>query len=211
MAAIAAVNIANRALQRLGASYISSLTQTTPNAASMNNAYDIVRRRLLRVYAWGFAKSRASVPALSVVDPIAQLNQYPLPNDFIRLLRDLGPELPHQRHDWVIENVANVGPCILTSDDSPLQFRYIYDAQTPSQFDPLFVEALACTLAYECCEEITGSTTKRNLLGQDMRQILQEARFTNAIEKDADVPLQDDWLIAMQAGSVGPDVNTGRL
>lgn len=209
MAAVASVDIANRALQRLGAKSISSLTAGTPNANAMNAAYDVTRRRLLRLYAWGFAKQRASVPALSTKDAIASLNQFPLPTDFIRLLRNLGPGMPHDRHDWVIENVSGVGPCILTTDGSPLQFRYIYDATDTTKFDPLFVEAFSCTLAYETCEQITGSAEKRQLLDKDMAAIIRDARYTNAIEKDADIPLADDWLIAMQANYVGPDTFGG--
>lgn len=206
MAAISSVTIANRALQRLGATFITSLTQNHPNAASISTAYDMTRRRMLRLYAWSFAKQRASIPALTTQTIYGALNQFPLPADFIRLLRYKGPAGTNARHDWEIENVPDVGPCIITSDGAPLQFMYIYDAQTESQFDALFAEAFACQLAYECCEEITGSNSKRQLLLQDLKSIIKDARYANAIERDADVELTDDWMLAMQAMTAGPNL-----
>lgn len=210
MAAISSVTIANRALQRLGASSISSLTQGTPNPQAMNTAYDVLRRRLLRVYAWSFAKSRAVLAALTAQDPIANLNQFPLPDDFIRLLRNPGAGVSPDRRDWEIEYVASAAAnCILTTDGSPIDVRYIYDAQDATKFDPLFAEALSCLLAYETCEQITGSTAKRQLLLTDLKSIIKDARYTNAIEKDADVPFADDWLIVMQANVAAPDGGNG--
>ena len=204
MSAVSQVTIANRALQRLGATRISSLTQNHPNARSINNAYDPVRLRLLRLYAWSFSKKRASVAALNTQTVYGNLNQFPVPADFIRLMRDQLPDGPFGRHDWEIE-----GGNIVTSDGSPLQFRYLADISDPAQFDPLFIEAFACTLAYEICEEVTGSTEKRQLLAADLKQIIREARYANAIERDADVPNEDDWILAMQYNTSGP-VITGQ-
>lgn len=204
MASSSQVTIANRALQKLGAIRISSLTQNHPNARSMNNAYDPVRRKLLRLYAWSFAKSRASIPALTTQTVYGGLFMYPVPVDFIRLLRDNLPDGPFGRHDWEIEN-GN----IITSDGSPLQFRYIADVTNTAAFDPFFAEAFSCSLAYECCDEITGSVEKRQMLAKDLQQVIKEARYANAIERDADVPNEDDWVLAMQSYTAGP-VITGQ-
>lgn len=204
MASSSQVQIVNRALQKLGATRISSMTQNHPNARSMSAAYDPVRRKLLRSYQWSFAKKRASVPALSTQTVFGGLYQYPVPTDFIQLLRSNLPDGPFGRNDWEIEN-GN----IITSDGSPLQFRYIADITDPGQFDPYFAEALACVLAYECCDEITGSVEKRQMLQKDMQAVLREARYANAFERDADVPNEDDWVLAMQSYTAGP-VITGQ-
>jgi len=49
------VSIANRALQKLGAKSIESLTQDSPNARSMNTAFVKIRDKLIRKYPWSFA------------------------------------------------------------------------------------------------------------------------------------------------------------
>lgn len=202
MTAVSSVTIANRALQRLGATRISSLTQNHPNARSINAAYDTTRRRLLRLYAWSFAKMRASIAADATQTVYDALNRYQVPNDFVRLIRNPGNSASEQqRRDWEIE-----GGFIVTQDGSPLQFRYIADVTDEAQFDPMFVEAFACQLAYEACEEITGSTGKRQALLVDLKTIIQQARFSNAIERDSDVPVEDDWVLAMQSYSAGPSI-----
>lgn len=202
MSAVSSVTIANRALQRLGATRISSVTQNTPNARSINNAYDTTRRRLLRLYTWSFAKARASLPASSSQTVFDSLNLFPLPTDFIRLYRDPGYSASVQsRRDWEIEE-GN----IVTTDGAPLNIRYIADITDESQFDPLFVEAFACQLAYECCQEITGSNEKQQILANDLKQIIREARFCNSIERNPDQPVEDDWLVAMQSYAAGSDI-----
>jgi hypothetical protein len=186
--AVSSVSISNRALQRLGAERIAAMDQDHPNARSCNTAYEPVRRALLRLYAWSFAKSRASVAVDSTKTLFDNLNRYLVPNDFIRLLRPMD-----RRVDWEIE-----GRYIITKDAAPLQFRYLFDESNPANFDPLFVEALACKIAYEICEEVTGSTAKKQGLAADMTTIINQARQANSFERDADVPLEDDFVLAMR-------------
>lgn len=191
--ATSAVAIANRALQKLGASRIESFEQDHPNARSMKTVYAPTRDRLMRRYAWNFAIRRASVAADATETLWGGLNRFLKPNDFARLLRDTeaGSNEDNNRHNWQIE-----GNYIITSDDAPLEFRYLAKIEDTALFDPIFDEYLATTMAYEACEDITGSSQKRDLLKMDMQDILLEARQSNAFENDADVPLEDDWLLA---------------
>ena len=182
-----AVSICNRALQRLSASRITALDQNHPNARSCSLAYDPLRRRLLRTYAWGFAKARASLAADVDQTEWGTLNRYELPNDFIRLIRP-----SDVRTDWEIE-----GRFIVTADSGALDIRYIFDEDNPENFDPLYVEALSCLIAYEICEDVTGSTSKKQSLAADLKQIIGEARQMNAFEKEPEVPVTDDFILAM--------------
>lgn len=68
--------------------------------------------------------------------------------------------------------------------------------ETPTDFDALFVEALACRLAVELAEEITQSNTKKADAAQQYRAALAEARRANAIERAYQIPATDDWLLA---------------
>jgi len=187
------VAISNRALQKLGASRIESFDQDHPNARSASTAYEPCRDRLLRKYAWNFAVKRASVAADATETTWGGLNRFQKPNDFMRLLRnkEIGSSNQDVRHDWQIE-----GNYIITADGAPLQFRYVAKIEDTSQFDPLFDELLATVMAYEMCEEVTGSKSQRDDLWDDMKDILLEARQANAYENDADIPPEDDWLLA---------------
>ena len=180
------VDIANGALQKLGAKRIESLTQDHPNARSVNAAYASVRRAMLRRYNWGFAISRASIAADSDDSLWGGWNRYSLPNDFLKLIRD---DESGQFVDWKIE-----GLYILTADASPLEIRYVADIDDPNYYDALFVEAFALKLAIETCEEITQSTSKLAGLQARYEECIAEAKLEGAIEKPAAEFMEDDWI-----------------
>jgi hypothetical protein len=181
--------IANRALQKLGAKRITSLTQDHKNARSMNVAFIPVREAILRAHPWAFAIKRAQLAASATAPDFGPAQAFPLPSDFLRLLHpDL--ETNYNNLDWKIE-----GREILTEDSAPLDIRYIYRVEDPNTMDPIFRELFSSTLALELCEEITQSNTKKDFLKRELKDILSEARRTNAIEKiRSDEPPEDTWL-----------------
>lgn len=180
------VSIANRALQLLGATRITSLSQNHPNARSMNAAFEPVRDALLRRYVWRFSVKRASVAADATQTVWGALNRFALPADFARLIRD---DETGVRTDWRIE-----GRFIVTSYAAPLQFKYASIVDDPAQYDPFFVELLAAELAGATCEEITGSTAKLQMIEARIREARSAARQADAFETDAQEPLADEWL-----------------
>ena len=182
------VALANYALQKLGAKRIESLTQDHPNARSMNAAFNLVLRAELRRYDWNFAIKRASIAEDGDEPTWGDWNQYSLPNDFIRLLRDDETE---QAVDWKVE-----GLFILTKDAAPIEIRYIAFIEDPVFWDASFDEAFACKLALQCCEEITQSTSKKGGIAADYDFEIAEAKRTGAIEKSAREFPEDEWLSA---------------
>lgn len=182
------VAIANRALQKLGAERIESLTQDDPNARSMNAAFEIVRDAELRRYRWSFAIKRASIAADSSDTLWGGWNRYTLPNDFLMLIRD---DETGQAPDWRVE-----GLFIITADASPLEIRYVARIEDPTFFDALFIEAFASKLAVETCQEITQSTSKKESAKSDYAFAINEATRLGAIEKPAEEFPEDSWLNA---------------
>lgn len=182
------VALANTALQKLGAARIESLTQDKPNARSMAAAFNHVLRAEIRRYDWSFAIKRASIAADGDDPTWGDFNQYSLPNDFIRLLRD---DETGQAVDWKIE-----GRFILSRDEAPLEIRYIAFVEDPTMWDASFDEAFACKLALQCCEEITQSTSKKGGIQADYDTEIAEAKRTGAIEKGSQEFPEDDWINA---------------
>jgi hypothetical protein len=184
------VSIANRALQKLGAKRISSLTQDHPNARSMNAAFEQVRDAELRRYVWSFAIKRASIAADATDETILNTwKRYSLPNDFIRLIRD---DESGFHVDWKIE-----GLYILSDTASPLKIKYVAKIEDPAYYDPLFVEALAAKLALECAVEIKdASVTDFSKIEDSYKTAISEARMLGAIEKPAEEFPEDSWLAA---------------
>lgn len=182
------VEICNRALQKLGAKRITSLTQDSVNARSCNVAYEVIRDRLLRKHNWNFAIARAELAADSSEPDFGRANSFQLPTDFMKLA-PLYPEDNYGTLDWIIE-----GRKILSDDADPIQIRYIRQVTDPNEMDTLFREVLSAELAFEICEEITQSASKKEGLRQDLKEIYAEARKANAFENVSAEPPQDSFI-----------------
>jgi hypothetical protein len=182
------VEIANRALQILGAKRIVSLTEDSRNARSIAAAFESVKRAELRKHPWSFAIKRAQLAADATAPLFTRSNSFPLPSDFIRLLSP-DPEVNFNDLDWIIE-----GRNVITNDSAPLDVRYIYDVTDPNIFDTLFREVLAAKLAEQLCEEITQSNTKVVTAQTFYKDVIAEARRSNAIEKVSEKPPEDEWI-----------------
>lgn len=175
------VEIANRALTKLGGTTITSLTQDSPAARAVNAAFTSVRRAEIRKHPWNFAKKRAQLAA-SADEPLYGFGyQYPLPADCLRVLNKADV-------DWKIE-----GQAILSDSAGPLEIIYLRDVEDPNTFDEAFIEAFACKLAMELAEKLTSSSEKRDRAQKEYQYALQEARRTNAIERMSEDRLEDDW------------------
>lgn len=182
------VEIANRALQILGAKSITSLTEDSRNARSINLAYEPVKLAELRKHSWSFAMKRASLAANATAPIFTKTNSFPLPSDFLRLLPKDGEDLTNDL-DWQIE-----GKSIVTDDAAPLKIRYIYDVTDPNEMDALFREAFSYKLAETLAEEITQSNTKKADISSQYKDIIADARRVNAIERVAQNPPEDTWV-----------------
>lgn len=184
------VGICNAALDKLGAKRIASLSDDSRNARAMNAAYERIRDAELRKHRWGFAIRRASLAANSTEPEFGPANAYDVPTDFLRLIRP-DPFRNSTEVDAVIE-----GRQILSDWDAPLEIRYIAKITDPNTMDALFRDALACALAFECCEEITQSNTKKESARVDYKAVIAEAKRANAIESVPAEPPEDPWITA---------------
>ena len=187
------VQICNRALQKLGASAISALDEGSKNARECSTAYESLRDAELRAHPWGFAIKRVQLPASSTAPVFGRTNMFTLPSDYLRLLAPY-PELNLNDLDWQIESDNEGDPAIVTNDAAPLNVRYIGRITDPTVFDALFIEALAARIAMELCETITQSNSKKQAAYQDYTRAIMEARKTNAIERPAQQPPEDEWV-----------------
>lgn len=182
------VEICSRGLQKLGAKVITSLTDGSANAAACNVCYHPLRRAELRKHSWGFAIERAQLAADSTAPLFGRANAFALPSKFLKLLAPY-PEDNLNDLDWQIE-----GRRIYTDDDAPLAIRYIWDVEDPNLMDPLFRELMSTKIAWELCEYITQSNTKKKILMAEYVDIIAEAKKANAIERVAALPPEDTWI-----------------
>lgn len=180
------VGICNRALQKLGASRITSLNEDSRNARSCNAAFEAVRDAELRAHPWTFSVKRARLPADAAAPVHGYARQFTFPSDCIRLLPPPDPYL-----DWRIE-----GRKILTDSDAPLDVRYVARVTDPNLYDAEFIEAVASKLAVELCEELTQSNSKQEKCERDYKLAVSRARKSNAFEDTSAQLPADAWVLA---------------
>lgn len=194
------VSICNLALQKLGSKRITALSDNTTEAREVSACYETLRDKELRLYLWSFAKTRVVLAPSSVAPAFTYTYAFPLPADFLRLIKParIGLDWQTEQHDGAL--------CILTNEGTTLEVRYIAKVTNPALFNPCFVEMLACKIAWNCCEKLTQSNTKKADIMAEYLEAKKDARRTNAFELSYQPEPVDSWLTARVSGQlVGPE------
>lgn len=193
------IQIANRALTKLGAARIISLNDDVKAARSILSCFDDLRDDELRRNRWSFALKRTTLAALSTAPAFGYSYQYQLPADCLKIdmIDDRFPTAVMDNYisaeyvDWVLENGL-----ILTDIAAPLSIRYLAQITDPTLFDPSFREALACRIAVEICEDLTQSVPKREMAWKEYERAIKAATKGNAIERLPMMPPDNTWIIS---------------
>lgn len=183
-------SICNRALFKLGAGSITSLSENSVEGRACNAVYEELRDAELRAHPWSFATKRVQLAADAEAPAFGKSNSFTLPADCLKVLED---DLNSLSKDWLIE-----GRKIFTDESAPLSIRYTSQVTDPNVMDPLFREMLACTIGLELCESLTQSNSKKEGLREDYRLASNKAKRANAIERIAQQPPEDEWVTVRQ-------------
>lgn len=193
------VAICNRALGKLGAETIITLDDDNKRARTMKVAFEAVRDAELRRHRYKFSIKRRSLAALAETPAFEYAYQYQLPIDYLRLIEggdivQLVDLTDFRGGGAALYSVE--GGKILTNLPPPLKVRYIARITDASLFDACFAESLASRLAYETCELITQSDSKRQLAAADYKTALSEGIRAGAIEQATQQIADDTWVMA---------------
>ena len=176
------VNMCNSALNLIGASTISALTEDTKNARLCNQRYEPVRNRVFRGHNWNCLIKRVQLAANST-DPVIEFDKsYALPSDCLRVLKI---------HNGTTDSIASdleykiEGKNIVTNLTT-VYLVYISLDEDPNNYDAYLREAISHQLAADLAYAITNNATlpKNYLINADER--LREARFVDATENSLD-------------------------
>tara|TARA_R100001443_G_scaffold100496_1_gene107924 strand:- start:1100 stop:1678 length:579 start_codon:yes stop_codon:yes gene_type:complete len=172
------VNICNSALNLLGASTISALTDDTKNARLCNQRYEPVRNRVFRSHAWNCLHKRVQLAQNTTAPVIEYEYAYALPSDCLRVLKI---------HNGTTDSIATSldykieGRNIVTDIDT-IYLIYIALDTDPNNYDTYLRESISHQLAADLCYAITNNATLANNYMARADERLREARFIDATE-----------------------------
>lgn len=174
----------------LGGNQITSRQENSPSAKTMDALYDGCRDRVLRECPWNFAVKRESLASDGTPAWGDFAYTYPVPSDFLYMMHTQDFE------DYTIEAGKIVANATGNVTGGALKIKYIARITDAAAFDTLFTEALAYRLAYEACERITQSNTKKADLFQEYELTMTRAKRINGQEDSPEDYVKDEWLQA---------------
>ena len=172
------VDMCNSALNLLGASTISALTDDSKNARLCNQRYDSVRNRVFRSHAWNCLHKRVQLAQNSTAPVIEYTYAYALPSDCLRVLKV---------HNGTTDSIASAidykleGRNIVT-DEGTVYLIYVALDTDPNNYDSYLQESISHQLAADLCYAITNNATLANNYMARADERLREARFIDATE-----------------------------
>ena len=173
-----AVDIANSALNLLGASTISAFTDDSKNARLVNQRYEPVRNRVFRSHAWNCLHKRVQL-AQNSTDPVVEYSYaYALPSDCLRVLKVHNGSTDSIKSDidYKLE-----GRNIVTNEGT-VYIIYIAIDTDPNNYDTYLQESISHQLAADLAYAVTNNATLADKYMVRADERLREARFIDATE-----------------------------
>ena len=184
------VNLCNSALNLLGASTISSLTEDTKNARLCNQRYEPIRNRVFRSHNWNCLIKRVQLAADSTGPVVEYTYGYTLPSDCLRVMKihNGSTDSIKSALDYKVE-----GRKIVT-DETTIYLVYIALITDPNEYDSYLREAISHQLAADLAYAITNNSTLANNYMARADERLREARFIDATENALDTIESGEFL-----------------
>jgi hypothetical protein len=188
------VDICNSALNMVGASIITSLTEDTKAARVCNQRYPFVRDAVFRAHPWNCLIRRVKLGRDATAPAYKYAYRYTLPSDpyCLRVLT-ISDDGDDERRDidYKVE-----GNRFLLTDQGAVYIQYISRDEDPNQYDVLLTEALAARMASDIAYPLVGSSALSTNLFAIYEIKLREARFADAQEGYPDDIIADTFISA---------------
>lgn len=181
------VDIANYALNIIGATNISAFDENSKVGRLINQRYEGVRDSVFRAHPWNCLIRRVELAQDVATPAFGYAYQYTLPTDpyCLRVLEFSNGTLTYP-HDNMFSNTGGAAFVIegrkLLTDEGTAQIKYIGRITDPNEYDVLLTDCIAAKLAAEIAYAVTGSNTVVELSATLYAEKLREARFVDATE-----------------------------
>ena len=165
------VQICNSALNQLGASSITALTDDSKNARLCNERYTTIRDAVFRAHPWNCLIKRVQLAQDSDTPAWGFDYQYTLPADCLRILG-----IKDYNSDYKVE-----GRKLLISESS-VYLIYLAQITDVNELDVLLRETISAHLAQDIAYAITANLQVANLMAEKYQAKLSEARHADSSE-----------------------------
>ena len=165
------VQICNSALNQLGASSITALTDDSKNARLCNERYTTVRDAVFRSHPWNCLVKRIQLAQDTDTPPWGFTYQYTLPSDCLRVL-----QIKDYNSDYKIEGRK------LLIDESDVYLIYLAQITDVNELDVLLRETISANLAQDIAYAITANLQVSKLMAEKYQAKLSEARHADSSE-----------------------------
>jgi len=172
------VDLCNSALNLLGASTITALTDDSKNARLCNQRYEPIRNRIFRSHAWNCLTKRVQLAEDADAPVVEYTNQFTLPSDCLRVLKvhNGTTDSIESDLDYVVEGRK------VKTDEGTVYLVYIALVTDPNEYDAYLQEAISAALAADIAYAITNNATLAKNYLETADERLREARFIDATE-----------------------------
>ena len=165
------VQICNSALNQLGASSITALTDDSKNARLCNERYTTIRDAVFRAHPWNCLIKRVQLAQDSDTPAWGFDYQYTLPADCLRILG-----IKDYNSDYKVE-----GRKLLISE-SEVYLIYLAQITDVNELDVLLRETISAHLAQDIAYAITANLQVSRLMAEKYQAKLSEARHADSSE-----------------------------
>ena len=165
------IQICNSALNQLGASSITALTENSKNARLGNERYPTVTDAVFRSHPWNCLVKRIQLAQDTDTPAWGFSYQYTLPSDCLRVL-----QIKDYNLDYKIE-----GRKLLINEDTVFLI-YLAQITDVNELDVLLRETISAGLASDISYAITSNLQVTKLMTEKYGLKLSEARHTDASE-----------------------------
>lgn len=182
MAITSSTEVCKLALDLLQGGSVSDITNATTSIEEIcYRWYDHTRRKLLRQHPWNFAIQRAELAASATAPLFGATAKFPVPSDFLRLLRVVDEENRIISADEYFFEDRSI--MFRWSEDTVARIIYITDEEDVTKFDDLFIDLLAVEIAMSIAYLVTQNNANIDRLAGIRKQLISAAKSIDGQEQ----------------------------
>jgi len=194
-------DVINQALREVGATPITSRTDGSPSANTVDDVYDDIRDDLLRGHNWNFATKRVKLARVTNAPAFEFDHAYALPADW---LRTVSVHNNNAGHGAVLHRMELIDTqrCIIASSDD-IWLRYIAKITDPNLMATDFRRAFVYSLAEALAIPLASSNTLRQQMEEKARRKIGAARSADAQGAFPELRARGSWASSRGGRNTG--------